>query len=185
MAALDDSTAREGVDQETVDTVRSVGERYKYGFSSDVETEYAPKGLNEDIVRLISEKNGEPEWLTEWRLKSYRRWLQMEEPSWAMLRYPEIDFQDQYYYARPKSMSVRPKSLDEVDPVLLATYEKLGIPLKEQMILAGVEGADGAPVEGRKVAVDAVFDSVSVGTTFKEELSKAGVIFCSMSEAVR
>jgi len=185
MAALDDITAREGVDQETVDTVRSVGERYKYGFSSDIETEYAPKGLNEDIVRLISEKNGEPEWLTEWRVKAYRRWLQMEEPSWAMLRYPEIDFQDQYYYARPKSMAVKPKSLDEVDPALLATYEKLGIPLKEQMILAGVEGAEGAPAEGRKVAVDAVFDSVSVGTTFKEELAKAGVIFCPISEAVR
>jgi len=185
MAALDDITAREGVDQETVDTVRSVGERYKYGFSSDIETEYAPKGLNEDIVRLISEKNGEPEWLTEWRVKAYRRWLQMEEPSWAMLRYPEIDFQDQYYYARPKSMAVKPKSLDEVDPALLATYEKLGIPLKEQMILAGVEGAEGAPAEGRKVAVDAVFDSVSVGTTFMEELAKAGVIFCPISEAVR
>ena len=185
MAALDDITAREGVDQETVDTVRSVGERYKYGFSSDIETEYAPKGLNEDIVRLISEKNGEPEWLTDWRLKSYRRWLQMEEPSWAMLRYPEIDFQDQYYYARPKSMSVKPKSLDEVDPALLATYEKLGIPLKEQMILAGVEGADGVPAEARRVAVDAVFDSVSVGTTFKDELAKVGVIFCSISEAVR
>ena len=177
---------REGVDQETVDAVRSVGERYKYGFSSDIETEFAPKGLNEDIVRLISAKNGEPEWLTEWRLKAYRRWLQMDQqPDWAMLDLPEIDFQDQYYYARPKSMAVRPKSLDEVDPALLATYEKLGIPLKEQMILAGVEGADGAPAEGRKVAVDAVFDCVSLGTTFKAELAKAGVIFCSISEAVR
>ena len=195
MAALDEIPLREGVDQETVDAVRSVGERYKYGFSTDIETEYAPKGLNEDIVRLISAKNEEPEWLTEWRLRAYRRWVQLDEhPTWAMLRLPEIDFQDQYYYARPKSMAVRPKSLDEVDPALLATYEKLGIPLKEQMILAGVsggtpadarDGAEGAPVEGRKVAVDAVFDSVSVGTTFKAELAKAGVIFCSISEAVR
>jgi len=188
MAALDEiggAGVREGVDRETVETVRSVGERYKYGFSSDIDTEYAPKGLNEDIVRLISEKNGEPEWLTDWRLKAYRRWLGLEEPTWAMVHYPQIDFQDQFYYARPRSMSVKPKSLDEVDPDLLATYAKLGIPLKEQMILAGVEGAGEVPAEGRKVAVDAVFDSVSVGTTFKAELAKAGVIFCSISEAVR
>jgi Fe-S cluster assembly protein SufB len=185
MAAFDDVSIREGVDQETVDTVRSVGERYKYGFSSDIDTEYAPKGLNEDIVRLISEKNGEPEWLTEWRLSAYRRWVTLDEPSWAMVHYPKIDFQDQYYYARPKSFANRPKSLDEVDPELLRTYEKLGIPLKEQMILAGVEGAEDAPAEGRRVAVDAVFDSVSVGTTFKAELAKAGVIFCPISEAVR
>jgi Fe-S cluster assembly protein SufB len=185
MAAFDDVSIREGVDQETVDTVRSVGERYKYGFSTEIETEYAPKGLNEDIVRLISEKNGEPEWLTEWRLSAYRRWVTLEEPSWAMVHYPKIDFQDQYYYARPKSMATKPKSLDEVDPELLRTYEKLGIPLKEQMILAGVEGAEEAPAEGRRVAVDAVFDSVSVGTTFKAELAKAGVIFCPISEAVR
>jgi Fe-S cluster assembly protein SufB len=116
---------------------------------------------------------------------AYRRWLQMEEPDWAMVDYPKIDFQDQYYYARPKSMAEKPKSLDEVDPKLLETYEKLGIPLKEQMILAGVEGAEEAPAEGRKVAVDAVFDSVSVGTTFQAELAKAGVIFCSISEAIR
>ena len=185
MTVLDDvNTAREGVDQETVDAVRTVGERYKYGFSSDIETEYAPKGLNEDIVRLISEKNNEPEWLLDWRLQAFARWKTLKEPTWAMVNYPKIDFQDQYYYARPKSMAVKPKSLDEVDPNLLATYAKLGIPLKEQMILAGVEGAEGAPVEGRKVAVDAVFDSVSVGTTFKDELLKAGVIFCSISEAV-
>jgi Fe-S cluster assembly protein SufB len=177
--------AREGVDQETVDAVRTVGERYKYGFSSDIDTEYAPKGLNEDIVRLISEKNGEPAWLTEWRLQAFARWKTLTEPSWAMVRYPEIDFQDQYYYARPKSMAVKPQSLDDVDPELLRTYEKLGIPLKEQMILAGVEGAEDIPAEGRKVAVDAVFDSVSLGTTFKDELAKAGVIFCSISEAVR
>jgi Fe-S cluster assembly protein SufB len=186
MTAYDEIGVREGVDQETVDAVRSVGERYKYGFATDIETEFAPKGLNEDIVRLISEKNEEPEWMTEWRLKAYRRWLTLDhQPEWAMLDLPDIDFQDQYYYARPKSMAKRPKSLDEVDPQLLATYEKLGIPLKEQMILAGVEGAEGAPVEGRKVAVDAVFDSVSVGTTFKEELANVGVIFCAISEAVR
>ncbi|MFQ8431541.1 Fe-S cluster assembly protein SufB [Amaricoccus sp. W119] len=189
MAALDEAEVREGVDQETVETVRSVGEKYKYGFSTDIETEYAPKGLNEDIVRLISEKNGEPDWLTDWRLKAFERWKTLEEPTWAMVHYPKIDFQDQYYYARPKSMVTRPKSLDEVDPELLATYEKLGIPLREQMILAGVEGADAAPADGRadgrKVAVDAVFDSVSLGTTFKEELAKAGVIFCPISEAVR
>ncbi len=183
MAATED--IREGVDQETVDTVRSMGGKYKYGFSSDIDTEYAPKGLNADIVRLISEKNGEPEWMTDWRLKAYERWTKMEEPKWAMLHYPEIDFQDQYYYARPKSFATRPKSLDEVDPELLATYAKLGIPLKEQAILAGVEGAGESPVEGRKVAVDAVFDSVSLGTTFKDELAKAGVIFCPISEAIR
>ena len=160
MAGLDEIIAREGVDQETVDAVRSVGERYKYGFSSDIETEFAPKGLNEDIVRLISAKNGEPEWMTDWRLKAYRRWLQMEhQPDWAMLTLPEIDFQDQYYYARPKSMAVRPKSLDEVDPALLATYAKLGIPLKEQMILAGVErrragrGAQGGGRRGLRLGV--------------------------------
>ncbi len=185
MAAFDQISAREGVDQETVDTVRDVGDKYKYGFSTEIETEYAPKGLNEDIVRLISAKNNEPEWLLEWRLQAFARWRTLEEPTWAMVHYPEIDFQDQYYYARPKSMSVKPKSLDEVDPILLATYQKLGIPLREQMILAGIEGAEGAPAEGRKVAVDAVFDSVSVGTTFKAELAKAGVIFCSISEAVR
>ena len=180
-----DNTVKEGVDQDTVDAVRSVGERYKYGFETDIETEYAPKGLNEDIVRLISDKNGEPEWLLDWRLAAFKRWKLMEEPTWAMVHYPKIDFQDQYYYAKPKSMNVKPKSLDEVDPELLRTYEKLGIPLKEQMILAGVEGAGDTPVEGRRVAVDAVFDSVSVGTTFKKELAAAGVIFCSISEAVQ
>ena len=179
-----DLEVREGVDRETVETVQNMGS-YKYGWDTEIEMEYAPKGLDEDIVRLISEKNGEPEWMTDWRLEAFRRWQTMSEPTWAMLNYPEIDFQDQYYYARPKSMEVKPKSLDEVDPKLLATYEKLGIPLKEQMILAGVEGAGDAPAEGRKVAVDAVFDSVSVGTTFKDELAKAGVIFCSISEAIR
>ncbi len=179
-----DLDVREGVDRETVETVANMGS-YKYGWDTEIDMEYAPKGVNEDIVRLISEKNEEPEWMTEWRLQAFRRWQTMTEPRWAMLNYPDIDYQDQYYYARPKSMQVKPKSLDEVDPKLLATYAKLGIPLKEQEILAGVEGAAATPVEGRKVAVDAVFDSVSVGTTFKEELAKAGVIFCSISEAIR
>ena len=184
MTATTDLDVREGVDRETVEAVQSIGS-YKYGWDTEIEMDYAPKGVNEDIVRLISEKNNEPEWMTEWRLEAYRRWVTMTEPKWAMLNYPEIDYQDQYYYARPKSMAVKPKSLDEVDPKLLATYEKLGIPLKEQLILAGVEGAEAAPADGRRVAVDAVFDSVSVGTTFKDELAKAGVIFCSISEAIR
>jgi len=175
---------RDGVDRETVETVRNMG-AYKHGWQTDIETEYAPMGVNEDIVRLISAKNGEPDWMTEWRLAAFRRWQGMDEPTWAMVRYPPIDYQGQYYYARPKSMAARPKSLDEVDPKLLATYAKLGIPLKEQMLLAGVEGAAGTPSEARKVAVDAVFDSVSVGTTFREELAKAGVIFCPISEAIR
>ena len=185
MTLKENDGVKEGVDQETVDAVREVGGKYKYGWSTDIEMEYAPKGLTPDIVRLISEKNEEPEWMLEWRLAAYDRWLTKKEPDWAMVDYPEIDFQDQYYYARPKSMAEKPKSLDDVDPKLLETYKKLGIPLKEQMILAGVEGAEDAPAEGRKVAVDAVFDSVSVGTTFQEELKKAGVIFCSISEAIR
>ena len=173
-AALD---IREGVDAETVATVQGMG-AYKYGWDTDIEMEYAPKGVSEEIVRLISAKNGEPEWMTEWRLTAFRRWQGMEEPRWAMVDYPKIDYQEQYYYARPRSMAEKPKSLDEVDPKLLATYEKLGIPLKEQAVLAGVQGAP-------RVAVDAVFDSVSVVTTFKEELSKAGVIFMPISEALR
>ncbi|MEI6801100.1 MAG: Fe-S cluster assembly protein SufB [Pseudomonadota bacterium] len=171
---------RDGVDRETIETVAAMG-AYKYGWATDIEMDYAPKGLSEDIVRLISGKNGEPDWLLDWRLAAYRRWLGMEEPHWAMLSYPKIDYQDQYYYATPRSMAVKPKSLDEVDPKLLATYKKLGIPLKEQALLAGVEAPEGE----RRVAVDAVFDSVSVGTTFKAELAKAGVIFCSISEAVK
>ena len=185
--AIDDGdfNVREGVDQETVEAVRSVG-TYRYGFETDIETEYAPKGLNEDIIRHISDRNQEPAWMTEWRLAAHRRWVRMSEPKWAMVNYPEIDFQDQYYFAQPKSMSeARPTSIDDVDPKLLETYRKLGIPLQEQMILAGVQGAGDVPADGRKVAVDAVFDSVSVGTTFQEELGKAGVIFCSMSEALR
>ncbi|MEM9783070.1 MAG: Fe-S cluster assembly protein SufB, partial [Pseudomonadota bacterium] len=190
MTALD-VEVKDGVDQETIDTVRNMG-TYKYGWSTEVDMEYAPKGLNEDIVRLISAKKNEPEWLLEWRLEAYRRWLGQPEPDWAMLEIAPIDYQEQYYYAQPASFKEKPKSLDEVDPELLRTYEKLGIPLREQMILAGVEGAENmAPAEGaaggsgRKVAVDAVFDSVSVGTTFKDELAKHGVIFCSISEAVQ
>ncbi|MBM9595838.1 Fe-S cluster assembly protein SufB [Roseitranquillus sediminis] len=180
-----DTDIREGVDRETVERVQAMAGKYKHGWETDIEMEFAPKGLNTDIVRLISEKNAEPEWMTDWRLKAFERWQQMEEPDWAMIQHPPIDYQEQYYYAKPKSMMEKPKSLDEVDPKLLQTYEKLGIPLKEQMILAGVEGAEEAPAEGRKVAVDAVFDSVSVGTTFQKELAKAGVIFCSISEAIR
>jgi Fe-S cluster assembly protein SufB len=178
--------ARDGVDQETIDTVTAMAGKYKHGWETEIETEYAPKGLSEDIVRLISKKNEEPEWLLEWRLSAYRRWLGMREPHWAMLKYAPIDYQDQYYYAKPKSMTVKPKSLDEVDPKLLATYAKLGIPLREQALLAGVEVPEGEEGDApRRVAVDAVFDSVSLGTTFKAELAKAGVIFCSISEAVR
>ncbi len=181
MGVAEEMTAKEGVDQETVEAVQSLSGKYKYGWNTDIEMEYAPKGVNTDIVRLISEKNEEPEWMTDWRLKAFERWQEMDEPTWAMVDYPEIDYQDQYYYARPKSMEEKPKSLDEVDPKLLETYKKLGIPLKEQAILAGVEMPEGE----RRVAVDAVFDSVSVGTTFQAELKKAGVIFCSISEAIR
>ncbi|MFN3606044.1 MAG: Fe-S cluster assembly protein SufB [Cypionkella sp.] len=178
--------ARDGVDQETIDTVTAMAGKYKHGWETDIDTEYAPKGLSEDIVRLISAKNEEPQWLLDWRLAAYRRWLGMTEPHWAMLNYTPIDYQDQYYYAKPKSMTVKPKSLDEVDPKLLATYAKLGIPLREQALLAGVEAPEGEDGDApRRVAVDAVFDSVSLGTTFKAELAKAGVIFCSISEAVR
>ncbi|UEM20474.1 Fe-S cluster assembly protein SufB [Skermanella mucosa] len=166
---------------ETVEQVRAVTEqKYKYGFFTDIESETAPKGLSEDIVRFISARKNEPEWLLEWRLKAYRHWLTMEEPNWAKLGYPAIDYQDAYYYSAPKVAS-KPKSLDEVDPELLRTYEKLGIPLKEQAILAGVEGAGDSP----SIAVDAVFDSVSVATTFKKKLEEKGIIFCPISEAVQ
>ncbi|SES21132.1 Iron-regulated ABC transporter membrane component SufB [Tranquillimonas rosea] len=194
MAALDNADVKEGVDQDTVEQVKALSGTYKHGWETDIEMDYAPKGLNEDIVRLISEKNNEPQWMTDWRLEAYRRWLTMAEPDWSMVNYPPIDYQEQYYYAKPKSMTEKPKSLDDVDPKLLETYEKLGIPLKEQMILAGVENPEEQAVEepdgeedqsGRKVAVDAVFDSVSVGTTFQKELEKAGVIFCSISEAIQ
>jgi len=165
------------IDQETIDTVKSLG-TYEAGFETDIEMEYAPKGLNEEIIRLISKKKDEPEWMLEWRLKAYAHWLKMPDPDWAKVDFPEIDYQDAYYYAQPKNMNPAPKSLDEVDPKLLETYEKLGISLKEQEVLAGVEGAP-------KVAVDAVFDSVSVATTFKKSLEDVGVIFCSISEAIR
>ncbi|CAH1662885.1 Fe-S cluster scaffold complex subunit SufB [Hyphomicrobiales bacterium] len=165
--------------QETVERVKAIDvDQYKYGFETEVEMDVAPVGLSEDIVRLISAKKGDPEWMTEWRLDAYRRWLTMREPTWSRVKYPPIPFQELHYYAAPK-MNAAPKSLDEVDPEILKTYEKLGIPLREQEILAGVEGARS------RVAVDAVFDSVSVVTTFKEELKKAGVIFCSISEAIR
>ncbi|MFC3164233.1 Fe-S cluster assembly protein SufB [Ciceribacter thiooxidans] len=163
--------------QETIDQVRQIDvDQYKYGFETMIEVDKAPKGLSEDIIRFISAKKNEPEWMLEWRLDAYRRWLTMEEPTWARVHYPKIDFNDIHYYAAPKTAE-GPKSLDEVDPELLKVYEKLGIPLKEQEILAGVEKS--------KIAVDAVFDSVSVVTTFKEELKKAGVIFMSISEAIR
>ncbi|MGO8952695.1 MAG: Fe-S cluster assembly protein SufB [Rhodomicrobium sp.] len=168
--------------QDTIERVRGIDiDKYKYGFTTDIESVRAPKGLSEDIVRFISAKKGEPEWLLEWRLEAYRRWRTLEEPKWAHVHYPKIDYEDLYYYSAPKSTE-GPKSLADVDPELLRTYEKLGIPLKEQAVLAGVQGAQ---VTGPRVAVDAVFDSVSVVTTFKEELAKAGVIFCSISEAVR
>ena len=175
----DNYEVRDVIDKETLSAVKSVGETYKYGFSTDIETEYAPLGLNEDIVRLISKKNSEPEWMLEWRLKAFNRWKKLKKPDWALLNIPEIDFQDQYYYARPVAMKEKPKSLDEVDPKLLETYSKLGISLVEQKKLAGVvEEGDEKKSTDRKVAVDAVFDSVSVGTTFKEELKLAGVVFC-------
>ena len=158
----------------TVETIRQVEEatgNYKYGFVTDIEVDKAPKGLSEDTIRLISAKKDEPEWMLEWRLKAYRHWLTMEDPDWAKLNYPPIDYQDIHYYAAPKKAE-GPKSLDEVDPELLRTYEKLGIPLREQEMLAGV-------------AVDAVFDSVSVATTFRDKLAEAGVIFCPISEAIR
>jgi Fe-S cluster assembly protein SufB len=150
---------------------------YEWGFTSDIEQDFAPKGLNEDTVRFISAKKGEPEWMLDWRLKAYRAWLEMEEVTWAKLDIPPIDFQDAYYYAEPRQKPTL-ASLDEVDPEILRVYEKLGIPIEEQKVLAGVEGA-------RKVAVDAVFDSVSVATTFRAELERAGVIFRSISEAIR
>ena len=160
--------------QETVDRVRGIDvDQYKYGFETDIESERAPKGLSEDTVRFISAKKDEPAWMLEWRLGAYRRWLTMREPRWARVEYPAIDYQDIYYYSAPKAFKA-PKSLDDIDPEILKTYEKLGIPLREQEILAGVERTDG---ERSRVAVDAVFDSVSVATTFKAELMKAGVVF--------
>ncbi len=164
--------------KETVSQVAEIDvDNYKYGFTTDIEMDKAPKGLTEDIVRFISAKKKEPEWMLEWRLSAYRKWKKMEEPTWAMVQYPKIDFEDLYYYAAPKK-KVELDSLDDLDPDILETYKKLGIPLKEQEILAGVKGASN-------IAVDAIFDSVSVVTTFKEKLAEAGVIFCPISEAIQ
>ena len=160
----------------STDTInRWATSEYKYGFVTDIEADSAPPGLNEDIIRFISAKKEEPQWLLDWRLKAYRHWLTMKEPTWANVSYPEIDYQKIVYYSAPKRDEDKPQSLDDIDPKIRETYEKLGIPLKEQEILAGVAG--------RPVAVDAVFDSVSVGTTFKDKLAELGIIFCSMSEA--
>ena len=158
--------------KQTPEIADESGDKYKYGFVTDIATESAPKGLNEEIIRLISGKKQEPAWLLDFRLRAFNYWQNMKEPTWAKLNYDKIDYQDLYYYAAPKQ-KVSPKSLDEIDPKLLATYEKLGIPLKEQEILSGV------------VAVDAVFDSVSVATTYRAKLAEKGIIFCSISEAVR
>ncbi len=159
--------------EENTDILREVTEgEYKYGFVSPIEQEYAPKGLNEDVIRFIWEKKNEPEFMLEWRLKAYRFWKTMKEPRWAKVHYPPIDYQDIYYYAAPKKFKEKPKSLDEIDPEIRKTFEKLGIPLSEQERLAGV-------------AVDAVLDSVSVATTFKEKLEELGIIFCSINEAIR
>jgi len=170
-------TLKDEIDHATVDSVLALDvDKYKYGFTTAIETDRAPMGLSEDTIRYISAKKEEPEWMLEWRLDAYRRWLTMDEPTWARVHYPKIDFQDMYYYAAPKNAN-RPKSLADVDPALLEMYEKLGVPLKEREILAGVEQP--------RVAVDAVIDSVSVATTFREELNKLGIIFCSISEAIR
>src|SRR5438874_11264764 len=164
-------------DSRNRDVQELVASDYEWGFSSDVEQEFAPKGLSEDTVRFISAKKNEPEWMLDWRLKGYRAWLEMEEVSWAKLDIPEIDYQNAYYYAAPKAKE-KLGSLDEVDPEILRVYAKLGIPIEEQKVLAGVEGA-------ARVAVDAVFDSVAGDTTFRDELKKAGVIFMAISEAIR
>ncbi|MCP2670420.1 Fe-S cluster assembly protein SufB [Maricaulaceae bacterium EIL42A08] len=174
--------------KETIEDVRQLeADKYKYGFTTEIEQEYGPKGLSEETIRFISEKKGEPDWLLQWRLEAYERFKQIEEPDWAKISHPPIDYQDAYYYAAPKD-AAKYKSLDEVPQELLDTYKKLGIPLKEAEVLLGVEGAAETAAEARdkpRVAVDAVFDSVSVATTFKEELKKAGVIFMSISEAVQ
>src|SRR6185312_14830960 len=151
-------------------------QEYKYGFVSEIESDTVPRGLNEDIVRMISAKKGEPEFMLEWRLRAYRQWTKMTEPSWQNVHYPAIDYQDIIYYSAPKPKGDGPKSLDEVDPELLEVYEKLGVPVRERELLAGVQPT---------VAVDAIFDSVSVATTFRAKLAEQGVIFCSFSEAVK
>src|SRR5919198_3447724 len=175
--------------QETVERVRRIDvDQYKYGFETLIESDKAPKGLSEDTVRFISAKKNEPEWMLNWRLEAFRRWLTMREPRWAKVKYGPIDYQDIYYYSAPKKKA-GPKSLDEIDPEILKTYEKLGIPLREVAVLEGVQAPEGEEAEGGngygRVAVDAVFDSVSVATTFKEELAKAGVLFMPISEAIQ
>ncbi|ABD88389.1 Fe-S cluster assembly protein SufB [Rhodopseudomonas palustris] len=168
-------------EQETVERVRRVDvDQYKYGFETDIESDKAPKGLSEDTVRFISAKKNEPDWMLQWRLEAYRRWLTMTEPTWARVDYPKIDYQDLYYYSAPKKKP-QLSSIDEIDPEILKTYEKLGIPLREVEVLEGVVRPEGE----RRVAVDAVFDSVSVATTFQKELKAAGVIFMPISEAIR
>ena len=154
------------------DQIKEAEKSYKYGFVTDVESEKFKKGIDEKTIQFISEKKNEPKWMLEWRLEAFKKWKSLKEPSWANINYPKINYQDIYYYSAPKGFESKPKSLDEVDPKLLETYEKLGIPLQEQKILAGV-------------AVDAVFDSVSVATTYKGELEKKGIIFCSISEAIQ
>ncbi len=166
------------ISEETIETVAGMAGKYSAGFVTDIESDKAPKGLSEDIVRFISAKKNEPEWMLEWRLKAYRRWLEMPEPEWSKLNIKPIDYQDSYYYAAPKDHKEGPQTLEDVDPKLLETYEKLGIPLREQEILAGVQ-------QRTPVAVDVVFDSVSVATTFKAKLKEDGVIFCSISEAIQ
>ncbi|MEO8757284.1 MAG: Fe-S cluster assembly protein SufB [Devosia sp.] len=170
-------TLKDEIDHATVDSVRALDvDQYKYGFETIIESDTAPIGLSEDTIHFISAKKNEPDWMLEWRLEAYRRWLTMDEPTWARVHYPKLDFQDMYFYSAPKKANA-PKSLADVDPALLEMYEKLGVPLKEREILAGVEQP--------KIAVDAVMDSVSVTTTFREELAKVGIIFCSISEAIR
>src|ERR1700744_3727414 len=180
--------------QETVDQVRRIDvDQYKYGFETLIESDKAPKGLSEDTVRFISGKKSEPEWMLKWRLDAYKRWLTMQEPKWAKVEYRPIDYQDLYYYSAPKKA---PQSLDEIDPEILKTYEKLGIPLREREALLGIQKPANASADGDaeneergssygKVAVDAVFDSVSVATTFQAELAKAGVLFMPISEALQ
>ncbi len=183
-----DITVKDSIDAGTVAAARALeSKNYSAGFTTDIEMDMAPKGLSEDTVRFISGRKEEPDWMLDWRLKAYQRWLTMDEPTWAMVHYPAIDYQDAYYYAAPKT-GAKYASLDEVPREILETYEKLGIPLKEAEVLLGVEGAVETAAEARekpRIAVDAVFDSVSVATTFQKELKKAGVIFMSISEALR
>src|SRR5436853_3150471 len=172
--------------QETVEQVRQIDvDQYKYGFVTEIESDKAPKGLSEDTVQFISAKKNEPEWMLAWRVDAYRRWLTMREPTWARVKYGPIDYQDIYYYSAPRAKD-GPKSLDDIDPEILKTYDKLGIPLREREALLGIVREEDSEAEPRnRVAVDAVFDSVSIATTFKEELKKAGVIFMPISEALR